>query len=78
MTELLNLGASICTGLIFGVCAAVVVILGFMGTVFALGHKAGRASERAHWEYIWPADDHLFRPYSDPVDNTLHELGIRP
>lgn len=78
MTELLNLGASVCTGLLFGGCVAVVVILGAASAVFALGHKAGRASERAHWEYIWPADERIFRPYDNPVDEALHELGIQP
>lgn len=70
MTEILNLAVAVCTGFIWGSVIAFVVIVGGASWIFALGHKSGRMGERARWEYIWPANDQIFRPY-DPVDNEL-------
>jgi hypothetical protein len=54
MTELLNLGVSVCTGLMFGSLIAAVVILALSSAIFALGFRAGRYMERERWECIWP------------------------
>lgn len=78
MTEILNLAVSVCTGLIWGSAIAFVVIVAAASWIFAFGHKAGRMGERARWEFIWPTDERLFRPYDNPADEALHELGIQP